>query len=280
MRKIFCLSLLMLLLYATSHSQDNVISGKVTGTDKTPLQGVTVSVAGTKTQTITNADGTYFINVPGDATELTFTYVNAKSVKEKISGRKVIDIQMLTESVQLGEVIVVGYGTQKKANLTGAVDQVTSEVLENRSIPNLTQGLQGVLPNLNIRMLDGKPNQAPRFNIRGATSIGQGGSALVLIDGVEGDPSIINPNDVESVSILKDAASASIYGARGAFGVVLITTKNPAKGKTSITYSANFSTKEPTNVPSFANDAYTFAKMFAESSVAWDGSFPQAINKT
>ena len=157
MRKIFCLSLLMLLLYATSHSQDNVISGKITGTDKTPLQGVTVSVPGTKTQTITNADGTYIINA-GNATELTFTYVNAKPVTEKINGRKIIDVQLLTESVQLGEVVVVGYGTQKKANLTGAVDQVTSEVLENRSIPNLTQGLQGVLPKLNIRMLDGKPN--------------------------------------------------------------------------------------------------------------------------
>ncbi len=270
----------MLLLYATSHSQDNVISGKVTGTDKTPLQGVTVSVAGTKTQTITNADGTYFINAPGDATELTFTYINAKSVTEKISGRKVIDVQMLTESVQLGEVIVVGYGTQKKANLTGAVDQVTSEVLENRSIPNLTQGLQGVLPNLNIKMLDGKPNQSPRFNIRGATSIGQGGNALVLIDGVEGDPAVINPNDIASVSILKDAASAAIYGARGSFGVVLITTKNPAKGKTSITYSGNYTIKQPTQVPEFENDAYIWAKMFAQSSVAWDGQFPQAVNKT
>ena len=280
MRKIFCLSLLMLLLYATSHSQDNVVSGKVTGVDKAPLQGVTVSVTGTKTQTITNTDGSYFINVPTNATELTFTYVNTKSVTEKINGRKVIDVQMLTESVQLGEVVVVGYGTQKKANLTGAVDQVTSEVLENRSIPNLTQGLQGVLPNLNIKMLDGKPNQAPRFNIRGTTSIGQGGSALVLIDGVEGDPAVINPNDIASVSILKDASSAAIYGARGAFGVVLITTKNPAKGKTSITYTGNYTIKEPTQVPDFENDGYIFAKMFAESFVAWENTFPQAVNKT
>ena len=280
MRKIFCLSLLMLLLYATSHSQDNVISGKVTGADKTPLQGVTVGVAGTKTQTITNADGAYSITVPVNATELTFTYVNAKAITEKINGRKTIDVQMLTESVQLGEVVVVGYGTQKKANLTGAVDQVTSEVLENRSIPNVTQGLQGVLPNLNIRMLDGKPNQAPRFNIRGATSIGQGGNALVLIDGVEGDPAVINPNDIASVSILKDAASAAIYGARGAFGVVLITTKNPARGKTSITYTGNYTIKQPTQVPDFENDAYIFAKMFAESFVAWENTFPQAVNKT
>jgi TonB-dependent SusC/RagA subfamily outer membrane receptor len=121
-------------------------------------------------------------------------------------------------------------------------------------------------------MLDGKPNQAPRFNIRGATSIGQGGNALVLIDGVEGDPAVINPNDIASVSILKDASSAAIYGARGAFGVVLITTKNPPKGKTSITYSGNYTIKQPTQVPDFENDAYIFAKMFAESSVAWENA--------
>ncbi len=136
------------------------------------------------------------------------------------------------------------------------------------------------MPNLNIRLLDGKPNQSPRFNIRGTTSIGQGGNALVLIDGVEGDPGVINPNDIASISILKDAASAAIYGARGAFGVVLITTKNPAKGKTSITYSANYSIKQPTEVPDFVNDAYIFAKLFAESTVAWENTFPQAVNKT
>jgi TonB-linked SusC/RagA family outer membrane protein len=280
MRKIACVSLFLFLLHTISYSQDNVVSGKVTAPDKTPLQGVTVAVAGTKIQTITNADGTYSINVPANATDLVFTYVNARNVTEKINGRKVIDVQMVTESVQLGEVVVVGYGTQKKANLTGAVDQITSESLENRSVPNLTQGLQGVLPNLNVRMLDGKPNQAPRFNIRGATSIGQGGNALVLIDGVEGDPAVINPNDVASVSILKDASSAAIYGARAAFGVVLITTKNPARGKTSITYTGNYSIKQPTQVPDFENDAYIYAKKFAESFVNWENTFPQAVNKT
>src|SRR5690606_3437719 len=106
----------------------------------------------------------------------------------------------------------VGYGTQKKANLTGAVDQVGPEVFENRPIPNISQGLVGAVPNLNIRMLDGKPTQSPSFNVRGTTSIGQQGGALVLIDGVEGDPRMLNPADIESVSILKDAASASIYG--------------------------------------------------------------------
>jgi len=280
MRKIYYLSFLLLFTNVSLFAQENKISGKVTATDNSPLQGVTVSVAGTKNQTTTDVAGMYSLSMPNNASELIFTYINSRSVTEKINGRKVIDVKMAAESVQLGEVVVVGYGTQKKANLTGAVDQVTSEVLENRSIPNLNQGLQGVLPNLNIKLLDGKPNQAPRFNIRGTTSIGQGGNALVLIDGVEGDPGVINPNDIASVSILKDAASAAIYGARGAFGVVLITTKNPAKGKTSITYTANYSIKQPTEVPDFENNGYIFAKMFAESSLAWDGQFPQAVNKT
>jgi hypothetical protein len=104
-----------------------LITGKVSGTDKTSLQGVTISVPGTKIQTITNADGTYSIAVPANATELVFTYVNSRAVTEKINGRKVIDVQMITESVQLGEVVVVGYGTQKKANLTGAVAKVYRE---------------------------------------------------------------------------------------------------------------------------------------------------------
>ena len=281
MKKNYLLFLFLFVLFNTTVlAQEHTVTGKVTGSDNIPLQGVSVQVNGTNIQTITDVQGAYSIRVPNNATELIFSYVNMRPLTEKINGRKVIDVQLASESLQLGEVVVVGYGTQRKANLTGAVDQVTSEVLENRSIPNLTQGLQGVLPNLNIRLLDGKPNQSPRFNIRGTTSIGQGGNALVLIDGVEGDPGVINPNDIASISILKDAASAAIYGARGAFGVVLITTKNPAKGKTSITYTANYSIKQPTEVPDFVNDAYIFAKLFAESTVAWENTFPQAVNKT
>ncbi len=205
-----------------------------------------------------------------------------ETITQPISGRSTIDAQMTASSKELQQVIVVGYGTQKKANLTGAVDQVTSEVLENRSLPNLTQGLQGVLPNLNIKMGDGKPIGAPAYNIRGTTSIGQGGNALVLIDGVEGDASLINPNDVATVSILKDAASASIYGARGAFGVVLITTKNPVRDKTSITYSMSRSIKSPTVVPDLVSNGYLFAKMFNEAWTAWNdySQTPQNVNKT
>ncbi|MDQ6813790.1 MAG: TonB-dependent receptor plug domain-containing protein, partial [Bacteroidota bacterium] len=180
----------------------------------------------------------------------------------------------------LEEVIVVGYGTQKRANATGAVDQISSKNLENRPLTNLTQGLQGLLPNLNLKMLDGKPTQSPSYNIRGTTSIGQGGSALILIDGFEGDPSLLNPNDIETVSILKDAASAAIYGARGAFGVVLITTKKGLKGRTSVTYSSNYAIKSPVTRPDFVTNGYLWAKMFSEAFVNGDGAFPQNVNKT
>lgn len=118
--------------------------------------------------------------------------------------------------------------------MTGAVENVSSDVFENRPVANVTQMLQGAVPNLNISLVDGKPNQSASYNIRGVTSIGAGGSALVLIDGVEGDPAMLNPNDIESVSVLKDAASAAIYGSRAPYGVVLITTKDPSKQKISL----------------------------------------------
>ncbi len=280
MRKTPWLLLYTLFLSFEVFSQDRLVSGKVIGPDNLPLSGVTVTVGGTKTQTATDAQGQFSIPVPPGAKELVFTFISMRTVVEKLNSRNVINLQMLPEVSQAAEVVVVGYGTQKKANLTGAVDQVTSEVLQNRSLTNLNQGLQGVMPNVNIRPQDGKPNQAPRINIRGATSIGQGGNALVLIDGVEGDPSVINPNDIESISVLKDASSAAIYGARAAFGVVLITTKNPSKNKTSIEYTVNYSFKKPTEVPDFENNGFIFAKMFAESTVAWENQFPQAVNKT
>ena len=131
-------------------------------------------------------------------------------------------------------------------------------------------------------MTDGKPNRTASFNVRGTTSIGQGGNALVLIDGVEGDPSMLNPNDIASVSVLKDAASAAIYGARGTFGVVLITTKEPNKDKTSITYSGNFSLQRPTSVPDFITDGYEYASHFYEAYHAYNdySADPKNINKS
>ncbi len=278
-KMLFLISFLVLSC-ATGYAQQNKqLTGKVNGTDGSSLPGVSIVVKGTTIGTVTDVDGNFSLQAPQNAGTLVFSFVGMKEQEVPVAGKVVFNVQMQEETIGVDEVIVVGYGTQKKANLTGAVDQVTSDVFENRVITNVTQGLQGVMPNLNIRMMDGKPTQAPSYNIRGTTSIGQGGSALVLIDGVEGDPSLLNPNDIASVSMLKDAASAAIYGARGVFGVILITTKNPEKGKTNINFSSNVAVKRPLTIPDLVTDGYTFSKMFAEAFINGDGSFPQNINK-
>jgi TonB-linked SusC/RagA family outer membrane protein len=273
--------LLLLFLASTAvYAQKLTVSGTVSDEKGTPLPGATVQVKGTSLGAVTDPNGRYTIEVPDQSAVLTVTFVGYLLKEIPVQNQNTINVSLREDIQGLQEVVVVGYSTQKKANLTGAVDQVTSDALENRTMSNLTQGLKGVVPNLNIRILDGKPNQSPSYNIRGLTSIGQGGSALILIDGVAGDPSMINPNDIANISVLKDAASASIYGARGAFGVVLITTKNPSKGKTSITYSSNYSIRKPIAVPDLVSDGYTFAKMFAESFYNWENTFPTAVNKT
>ncbi|GGB96573.1 SusC/RagA family TonB-linked outer membrane protein [Dyadobacter sediminis] len=262
---------------------DRQVSGKVNDAATSEgLPGVNVVIKGSQTGTVTDANGSYSLDIPEEGAVLVFSYVGYLSQEVDAGTKSVIDVQLAADSKSLSEVVVVGYGTQKKVNLTGAVDQVGQEVLQNRPITNIAQGLVGAVPNLNLRMLDGKPTQSPSFNIRGTTSIGQGGSALVLIDGVEGDPRVLNPNDIESISVLKDAASASIYGARAAFGVVLITTKMPVEGKTTLSYSTNYSIKSPTTVPDNLTDSYPWAQGFSDAWSRWNdnGSTPTAINKT
>ncbi|GAB2790799.1 TonB-dependent receptor [Rhabdobacter roseus] len=259
---------------------DVAIKGKVTDEKGEGLPGVSVIIKGSLQGTNTNVEGNYTIQVPDAATVLVFSSVGYLTKEEVVGNRTTLDVLLQVDTKALEEVVVVGYGTQKKANLTGAVDQIGKEVFENRPLPNLTQGLQGVLPNVNIRLLDGKPTQSPSINVRGTTSIGQGGSALILIDGVEGDPSMINPNDIETVTVLKDAASAAVYGARGAFGVVLITTKQPAKDAFSVTYNANFGSKQPTVLPNYVTDGFLWASMYNQSFYAWENTYPQNVNKT
>ena len=288
-----CLIWLLMVIPGFSQEKQPAVKGIIKNEKAEPLEGVSVLIENKKTQfktaVQTDAAGTFVINELEAEGSYTFTFTYVGYDRKTLTGYRYKKGEMITLAIKLDpstgameDVVIVGYGSQKKINLTGAVDQVSGEELENRSVPNLNQGLQGLIPNLNVIMNDGKPIQAPTLNIRGNTSIGSGGSALILIDGVEGDPSMINPNDVASVTVLKDAASAAIYGARGAFGVVLITTKAPAKGKTSITYSSNFSIKKPTTVPDMVTNGYTFAKYFNEAWTAWNdySQTPQNVNKT
>jgi TonB-linked SusC/RagA family outer membrane protein len=285
--------LLLLGISSTSFSQTNAtVTGIVSNEAGGAIAGATITavneiVSTGQFTTITSNTGEFSFNqlVVGAKYRFTVSYTGYKeqvirNYAVKVSGNTAIKVTLAVSNNDLDEVIVVGYGTQKRINATGAVDQITSKNLENRPVTNLTQGLQGMLPNLNLRMLDGKPTQSPSYNIRGTTSIGQGGNALILIDGFEGDPSLLNPNDVETVSILKDAASAAIYGARGVFGVVLITTKKGSKGRANVTYSSNYAIKSPVTTPDFVTDGYLWSKMFAEAFINGDGAFPQNANKT
>jgi TonB-linked SusC/RagA family outer membrane protein len=265
--------------------ENETINGTVTDEKGESLPGATILFKELKRAVVTDADGSFSISVPigtytVSVSYVSFTTLTLTKVVVKAGENLPLKIILKAETGTLNEVLVVGYGTQKRANATGAVDQISAKNLENRPISNLTQGLQGLLPNLNLKMMDGKPTQSPSYNIRGTTSIGQGGSALILIDGFEGDPSLLNPNDVETVSILKDAASSAIYGARGVFGVVLITTKKGEKGRVNVSYSTNYAFKSPVTKPDFVTDGYTWAKMFSEAFVNGDGAFPQNANKT
>jgi TonB-linked SusC/RagA family outer membrane protein len=244
--------------------------------------GASVLVKGTTVGAVTDLDGNFSLGAAAGKEIVVsalgyddYTFVAA-------SGMEALDIRLRLSAEFLDEVVVVGYGAVKKANLTGAVDQVDAEVFKGRPVGNATQMLVGSIPNLNITLPDGKPGRSASYNIRGATSIGGGGSALVLIDGVEGDPSLINPNDIESVSVLKDAASASIYGSRATYGVVLITTKNPDKdkGRFSISYSGNVSFMQPTAVPDVVDDGYVYARMYYDAWYNFNRSQPTGINKS
>jgi TonB-linked SusC/RagA family outer membrane protein len=261
--------------------QKKNITGTIVDAAGEPIIGANVIEVGTLNGTVTDMDGKFLLSVEDNAT-VRVTYIGYLEQDISTVGRNSFNIILQEDTQALEEVVVVGYGVQKKANLTGAVDQIGEEGLRNRAITNVSQGLQGVLPNLNITFTDGKPTRSPSYNIRGTTSIGQGGSALILIDGIEGDPSLLNPNDIESVSILKDAASAAIYGSRGTFGVVLINTKSAKKNVTTITYSSNYSLKKQTSKNDYVTDGFLWASMFNEAFSAWNdySATPQNVNKS
>lgn len=250
MRKLVCLgvSLLVFLLYAPlAMAQTRTITGTVTGADGKALSGVTVTVKNTARITMTNEGGKYSIEAsPGET--IVFSYVGFKSESSVVGNSSQINVVLTPGAGNLDEVVVVGYGTQRKGNLTGAVSNVDVETLGSRPIADAGRGLQGVVPGLSVRIPSGEVGSDPLLRIRGFIGSIEGSSQpLVLVDNVE-IPSIqmINPNDIETITVLKDAASASIYGAKAAFGVILITTKKGTRAEgLTLNYSNNFSWQTP-----------------------------------
>jgi len=222
-------------IQATSTKSGNMIhmSGVVVDANGEPVIGASIVVKGSTMGTITDFDGNFEIDAAKGA-KLQFSYIGFKS--QELAGTTNMKVTLAEDNELLEEVVVVGYGTQKRVNLTGAVATVDQKTIASRPVPSPVQALQGADPSLNIVQASGDPTAGYSMNIRGASSLTSGASPLVLIDGVEGSLTRLNANDIESVSILKDASAAAVYGARASAGVVLITTKNGKEGKINVSY--------------------------------------------
>jgi len=256
-RKSFSLCLFVFILVANAFGQQKVITGTVSDHNGNPFPGVTVQQKGTKTGTITDAAGKYSIEVAKGST-LEFSYVGSKSQSRIVGNSTTMDVTLEQNTTSLDQVVVVGYGTQKKSDLTGAVTTVdVKKAIGTRPVPDLGRGLQGVVPGLTVTTQSGAIGKSPHIQLRGVTgSINSGGTQpLILLDNVEiQDIQLIDPNDIESITVLKDAASASIYGTRAAWGVILITSKSGKKGAPNrITYTNNYAWSTPINVPQIAD---------------------------
>ena len=265
------------------------LSGKVVDASGMPVIGAGVMVEGTGTGTVTDVDGSYSLDSVSENTVLEFSCMGYQSVKVEVGNKKVLDVTLREDAQFLEEVVVVGYGTQKKVNLTGSVSMVNSDEISARPISSMASGLQGLLPGVTVVNPTGQPGESETtIRVRGVGTIGNA-NPLVLIDGVEGDISAVNPEDIESVSVLKDAASASIYGSRAANGVLLVTTKKVDKAsdsKARVTLGAYFGLQTPTRLPQMC-DAIEFmtldneARQNVGTSPAWtEDQFNKVINNT
>jgi len=229
------------------------LSGKVYGESATGLPGVTVLIKGTNTGTATDTEGNYNLAMPVGSNTLVVSFIGYQTQEIPINNRNSITITLAPDAKSLNEVVVVGYGTQKKENLTGAVSTIKSEDIESRPVSSVALALQGLAPGLSVTRSTGQPgSEGIGIQIRGATSANGNVDPLVVLDGVASPGTTLqtlNPNDIESITVLKDAAAAAIYGAQAAGGVILVTTKKGKSGKTTFEYSSIVGTDWALNVP-------------------------------
>jgi len=281
--RFFATSVLILLFGVTYNhaAHQNIIkalpvSGQVTDAETgETLPGVNISISGTSTGTVTDMEGRYELEInEGSAVSLVFSFIGYETRTIEVEGRSIINVSLEPDAQQLDEIVVVGYGTQKRVNLSGAVDQIRMEEIQRRPLSSLSQGLQGVIPNLNIDFNEGSPGAEPTVNIRGFTSINEG-EPLILIDGIPSstrEMTRLEPQDVESISVLKDAASAAIYGARASFGVILIQTKQGSREGMNINYTSRASWDRPTVLPNKTSDPYIYMRLqdISASNTPWN----------
>jgi TonB-linked SusC/RagA family outer membrane protein len=276
----FALTLLLFqqnVAHAGNSMQDGkkMITGQVTDTDSNePLPAVTVVVKGTTVGTVTDIDGKYSIAASGKDV-LVFSFIGYRDKEVSVGDQNVINVALEEDIYGLDEVVVTGYGVQKKSDLTGAVSSVSSEKLSKQPLPNLEQALQGQAAGGIITSKSGRPGEGVSIQIRGISSI-NGTEPLVIVDGVEGDLNLLNPSDIESIEILKDASSAAIYGATGGNGVILVTTKKGKSGKVTTSFNGYYGIENAVNRLELMNSQEW---MSVNEEIEWENSRKKTWNK-
>ena len=239
------------------------VSGKVVSNGESVI-GASVIIKGTNQGAVTDVDGLYSIQARPDAV-LVFSAIGYEPVEVNVAGRSTVDVTMEESSLLLEDAVVVGYGVQKKVNLTGAVSTVSTQELEGKPINNVLEGLQGTTPGLVIQQGSSTPGGVPSMNIRGYNTMNDN-NPLVIIDGIEGSLANLNPNDIEQISVLKDASSTAIYGSRASNGVILVTTKKGSEGEVHVNYDMTFGWQQATALPTVV-DSWIYAELYNEAAV-------------
>jgi TonB-linked SusC/RagA family outer membrane protein len=267
------LKLLLLVLFSCTvlHAQQRTVTGRVTDLETKPLPGVNVVVEGTSLGTVTDIDGKYTIQMGGGQDILVFSYVGYISQNVDVGNRSVVDVTLQQDLTALEEIVVVGYGTQKKVNMTGSVEELGGATVTKQPVFQVSQALTGTMPGVTVIQNSGQPGQdVGTIRIRGLGSLGSGSKnePLVLIDGVQGDINDIDGGDIENISVLKDAAASAIYGSRAANGVILITTKRASEGRMIVSYNTYLGWQTPTDKPKYLG-ALDFLENDGESTEAF-----------
>ncbi|TKG95316.1 SusC/RagA family TonB-linked outer membrane protein [Puteibacter caeruleilacunae] len=251
-------------------NQSKSISGKITDEAGEPLPGVSVIVKGTTVGITSDFDGNYTLELPEGAEVIIYSFVGMKSQEIALNGQSTINVTMREDAIGLEEVVAIGYGIQKKSDLTGAVASVKGEELKKSQAPNLMNAMAGKMTGVIATQSSGQPGfDDPKFYVRGQGTLNNN-SALTIVDGVDRGFARLDPDDIESITILKDAAATAVYGARAANGVILVTTKRGKVGKPTFNYSGSFSLQEPTRKPDLFN-SYEYAKYYREAEINQNG---------
>jgi len=270
MKKGFLVILLSLLCAVLSVQQvfaQTNVTGRVTDSvSGKPLVGATIQVQGENITTTTNENGVYTVSVQSTGALLLFSYIGYLNREEALMGRNKIDVSLQLLDAALEEVVVVGYGQQKKGDVTGAISSVSGNEIVQSTVPNLTNSLIGRVPGIIAVQRNGEPgDDAADLLVRGRATLNNN-SPLILVDGIPRDFAQIDPNEIESLSVLKDAAATAVYGIRGANGVILVTTKKGKTGKPSFSYTGYVGVQNPTQIPKYLN-SYDFARLYNEAAL-------------